>query len=165
MIYELYEADTPYEWVLEWYIRVSAYQLTFIFLRNFIFKKLRSKHLSSSSSAESFFFLPSKILKLHRIDRTYATFHPSQKKKIFDWKKNVKPWYPDFPRFEIIIVAKKWFFDDEATQWRIASLLNPSNDRLRLKKKEKKFFFKSSSSTIWNNKSNVALSQINKRSF
>ena len=91
MMYELYEADTPYEWVLEWYIRVSAYQLTFIFLRNFIFKKLRSKHLSSSSSAESFFFLPSKILKLHRIDRTYATFHPSQKKKIFDWKKNVKP--------------------------------------------------------------------------
>lgn len=118
-----------------------------------------------------FFFSSIKNFKItpNRSD-TYATFHSSQKKKkkIFDWKKNVKPWYPDFPRFEIIIVAKKWFFDDEATQWRIASLLNPSNDRsnrLRLKKKEKKFFFKSSSSTIWNNESNVALSQINKRSF
>lgn len=115
-----------------------------------------------------FFFSSIKILKLHRIDRTYATFLPKKKKKNIRLKKNVKPWYPDFPRFEIIIVAKKWFFDDEATQWRIASLLNPSNDRsnrLRLKKKEKKFFFKSSSSTIWNNESNVALSQINKRSF
>lgn len=24
MMYGLYEADTPYEWVLKWYIRVSA---------------------------------------------------------------------------------------------------------------------------------------------
>ena len=98
MMYELYEADTPYEWVLEWYIRVSAYQLTFIFLRNFIFKKLRSKHLSSSSSAESFFFLPSKILKLHRIDRTrmQRSTLPKKKKKYSTEKKMLNRSIPIF---------------------------------------------------------------------
>lgn len=96
MMYELYEPDTPYEWVLQWYIRVSAYLLTFIFLHNFIFKKLWSKHLSSSSSTESLFFnqnfkiTPSS--STHYVIRICITSNRMQSsQKNIRLKKNVKP--------------------------------------------------------------------------
>lgn len=98
MMYGLYEADTPYEWVLKLIYTSISVSANFHLSAQLYFQKIMIQAFILIIFGEKFFF-SIKILKLHllllrcitlyvlhRIDRTYATY-PSFPKKYSTEKK------------------------------------------------------------------------------